>query len=351
MLGSTTSSNEGAKLVGTSTKANLNNATTVEVALAHLNTYIGANVSATEFGYLDGVTSNIQTQINAVVAGGGGVTSVTASAPLSSSGGTTPTISFAAQATNSVMCGPASGSPDFPGFRALVAADIPSLDAAKITSGTIAAARLGSGSATASTFLHGNSTWSALAAADMPSAIDATKIGAGAVSNTEFGYLDGVTSAIQTQLDAKAAASHTHAAADIVSGTVATGRLGSGTADSSHYLRGDQTWATVQAVSPTIYTASDGATVTFDLTNSLSQIVTLGGNRTLAVSNDSGNVIFDIQLKQDATGSRTVTWFSGITWAGGVAPTLTTTPNKRDWFGFRRTGSGAYEGVVVGANL
>lgn len=36
------------------------------------------------------------------------------------------------------------------------------------------------------------------------SGIDAAKIGAGAVSNTEFGYLDGVTSAIQTQLDGKA---------------------------------------------------------------------------------------------------------------------------------------------------
>ena len=34
-------------------------------------------------------------------------------------------------------------------------------------------------------------------------AIDATKIHNGNVSNTEFGYLDGVTSAIQTQLDAK----------------------------------------------------------------------------------------------------------------------------------------------------
>lgn len=35
-------------------------------------------------------------------------------------------------------------------------------------------------------------------------AIDATKIGGGLVSNAEYGYLDGVTSAIQTQLDAKA---------------------------------------------------------------------------------------------------------------------------------------------------
>ena len=36
-------------------------------------------------------------------------------------------------------------------------------------------------------------------------AIDATKIAGGTVDNTEFGYLNGVTSAIQTQLDAKQA--------------------------------------------------------------------------------------------------------------------------------------------------
>jgi hypothetical protein len=42
-----------------------------------------------------------------------------------------------------------------------------------------------------------------LSASDIPSGIDATKIGGGAVSNTEFGYLDGVTSALQTQLNGK----------------------------------------------------------------------------------------------------------------------------------------------------
>lgn len=36
-------------------------------------------------------------------------------------------------------------------------------------------------------------------------AIDATKIAGGTVDNTEFGYLNGVTSALQTQLDAKLA--------------------------------------------------------------------------------------------------------------------------------------------------
>jgi hypothetical protein len=44
-----------------------------------------------------------------------------------------------------------------------------------------------------------------LDAADMPTGINAANIGTGAVSSTEFGYLDGVTSAIQTQINSKQA--------------------------------------------------------------------------------------------------------------------------------------------------
>ena len=40
---------------------------------------------------------------------------------------------------------------------------------------------------------------------DLPTGINANKIGTGVVSSTEFGYLDGVTSAIQTQINAKQA--------------------------------------------------------------------------------------------------------------------------------------------------
>jgi parallel beta-helix repeat protein len=50
-----------------------------------------------------------------------------------------------------------------------------------------------------------------------------------------------------------AAASHAHAASDVTSGTMATARLGSGSASSSTYLRGDQTWAAVSSSSPFPY--------------------------------------------------------------------------------------------------
>lgn len=64
-----------------------------------------------------------------------------------------------------------------------------------------------------------------LSASDLPTGIDATKIGSGTVSDTEFGYLDGVTSALQTQINSKQAT--------LVSGTTiktvnSTSLLGSG---------------------------------------------------------------------------------------------------------------------------
>lgn len=98
---------------------------------------------------------------------------------------------------------------------------------------------------------------------------------------------------------------------------------------------------------------SDGATITFDLGSGAyrKHAVTLGGNRTLALSNALTGMAFIISLTQDGTGSRTVTWFSTIKWAGGSAPTLTTTASKRDVFGFICTGSGTYDGFVVGSNI
>ena len=61
---------------------------------------------------------------------------------------------------NIVYAGPSSGSAAAPTFRALVAADIPSLDTSKLTSGTLGVARGGTGLSTipAGSYLIGNGT-------------------------------------------------------------------------------------------------------------------------------------------------------------------------------------------------
>ncbi|MCA9362074.1 hypothetical protein KC906_01745, partial [Candidatus Kaiserbacteria bacterium] len=93
---------------------------------------------------------------------------------------------------------------------------------------------------------------------------------------------------------------------------------------------------------------TDGATVTFDISQSNYQLVELAGNRTLAVTGDSEGDAFIIKLKQDGTGSRTVTWWSNIDWFPNGAPVLTTTANRVDAFMFVKKADGRYDGYIVG---
>jgi len=81
----------------------------------------------------------------------------------------------------------------------------------------------------------------------------------------------------------------------------------------------------------TITTLTDGATVTPDFAASNNYTLTLGGNRTIAnptnlTAGQSGSIF----LVQDGTGSRTASWGSYWDFAGGTAPTLTTTASAVD---------------------
>jgi len=222
------------------------------------------------------------------------------------------------------------------------------------------------------------------------------------LTSTELGYVDGVTSAIQTQLAAKAtlasptftgtvviptpftiaAVSMTATGTELnyLAGVTAGTSLASKAlvADSGNdfYLAGDLSSvnfstfaATVESLSalaadtpiqitngtyqvPATYTPVGAATATLDVSNSNIHSITMpAGNITIAVSNETVGQVFLVEITQDGGGSRTVTWFSTIRWAGGAAPTLTTTGSKRDTFGFRVTGTDTYDGYIIGQEI
>jgi len=86
----------------------------------------------------------------------------------------------------------------------------------------------------------------------------------------------------------------------------------------------DQTWTGAQR--GTITALTDAATIAVDFDSSNNFSVTLGGNRTLGQpSNQTAGQSGSIFITQDGTGSRTLAYHADWKWAGGTAPTLTTT--------------------------
>ena len=89
---------------------------------------------------------------------------------------------------------------------------------------------------------------------------------------------------------------------------------------------------------------SDGASISWD--TSLGQVatVTLGGNRTVAApTNLKNGAFYAIEVVQDATGSRLLSWNAVFKFSYGTAPTLSTAANARDFITFRSDGTNLYE--------
>lgn len=85
-----------------------------------------------------------------------------------------------------------------------------------------------------------------------------------------------------------------------------------------------------QGGSTTVAAGSSSTAKTLNWNDGNNQLLTLTGNCTVTLTNHKDGFCYLLALKQDATGSRTVTWPSSVKWASGTAPTLTTTAGRVD---------------------
>ena len=99
----------------------------------------------------------------------------------------------------------------------------------------------------------------------------------------------------------------------------------------------------------TLYTANTSTAITISLANGTVQQLTLTANATITMPTVAAGKSFIVMLKQDATGSRTVTW-STVSWPSATAPTITSTASKQDMYSFFSDGTNWY-GVTVGQNF
>jgi hypothetical protein len=78
---------------------------------------------------------------------------------------------------------------------------------------------------------------------------------------------------------------------------------------------------------------ASGSTETLDLADGNVHDVTLTANCTISLAGAVAGVAcyMSVLLRQDGTGSRTVTWPASVEWVGGAAPTLQTVANAWDW--------------------
>ena len=162
--------------------------------------------------------------------------------------------------------------------------------------------------------------------------LDAKQATISNATTTEIGYLSGVTSAIQTQLNAKVGSSYT------------------GDVDITGELLVDSYNETFQAVS----SSSNATTINCESANVFATVLT--ENTTFSFTNPpaSGTAYgFTLKVVQDSGASGyAITWPSSVDWPGGSAPTLTSTASAEDQLVLYTTNGGTtWYGFTAGLNL
>ena len=112
---------------------------------------------------------------------------------------------------------------------------------------------------------------------------------------------------------------------------------------------------TIKDYGETLVTANSGTAYTIDLTAGNAFEITLTGNVTFTFSNPPASGTggsFTLILKQDATGSRTVTWPGSAKWPNGAAPTISSYKYSPTILNFNTTDGGTtWWGIMAGANM
>ena len=152
-------------------------------------------------------------------------------------------------------------------------------------------------------------------------AADLVKLSELTATSIELNYVDGVTSAIQTQLNSK---------------------LENISEDSTPQLGGELD-CLANSIGFTQQSGTGDGTTTIDWGNGNKYQFTFGAQNdtfTFTAPAKPGN--FLLKMIQDSTGSRTATWPASIKWVGGSAPTLSTAANSVDIISFYYDGTNYY---------
>lgn len=147
-----------------------------------------------------------------------------------------------------------SGNITFTGILSGNGSGLTALNGSSISSGLVAQARLGSGTANSAMYLRGDSTWqtldkTAVGLSNLANIAQSTWTGNTTINSvgtittgTWSGLFGAVSGANLTNLNGS----------NISSGTISPARLGSGTANSGSVLRGDNTWVATTDIGATV---------------------------------------------------------------------------------------------------
>lgn len=120
-----------------------------------------------------------------------------------------------------------------------------------------------------------------------------------------------------------------------------------------HWAQKAQDYVGFAAGNEGIVTANTGTNYAINFATERNFDLTLTGNCTFTFTNPPANCGgFTLVLRQDGTGSRTVTWPASVDWPNGVAPTIPSAASSKSVFVFMTPDGGTtWLGFLCGASL